>query len=285
MNFYRQYSLIIGLSVLVVVLALLLSSSDIVFSSGVAFLDADLHGPSVNEVYVETRMDLGNEEHMAAFPLQMGDWVGYDEDTAEWEERLGADVTILRGYTAPGIYRPVHFLVLRSRTSTSFHEPRLCYPAHGYNITEDGKDQVTITHADWVEEFSNISIPLEKLIVEKVTDDGKLERLVVLSVYVKGNQFATDAVTMIRIEKRILDNGSYEDTVNVEKAFLTEAIPLMFVPSEKDGWNPIVSELAGWGIGGYFIIVGLVGIPIGIIVYPRVRYARRPVEDKSYFNQ
>lgn len=280
MDFYRQYSLIIGLSVLVVVLALLLSSSDIVFSSGVKFLDADLHGPSVNEVYVETRMDLGNEEHMAAFPLQMGEWVGYDEDTAEWEERLGADVTILRGYTAPGIYRPVHFLVLRSRTSSSFHEPRLCYPAHGYNITEDGKDQVTITHADWVEEFSNISIPLEKLIVEKVSDDGKLERLVVLSVYVKGNQFATDAVTMIRIEKRVPDNGSYEDTVNVEKAFLIEAIPLMFVPSEKDGWNPIVAEFAGWGIGGYFIIIGLVGIPVGIIVYPRVRYARRPVEDE-----
>jgi len=277
MNFFRQYSLIIGLSILVVVFALLLSSYDNVFSSGVTFLDNDLHGPSTDEVYVETRMNLGSEEHMAAFPLKMGEWVGYDEDTAEWEERLGADVTILRGYTAPGIYRPVHFLVLRSRTSSSFHEPRLCYPAHGYNITEDGKDQVTITQDDWVEDFPNISIPLEKLIVEKETDDGKLERLIVLSVYVKGNQFTTDAVTMIRIEKRVPDNGSYEDTVNVEKAFLTEAIPLMFVPSEKEGWNPIVAELAGWGIGGYLIIVCLVGIPIGIIAYPRVRYRRKTV--------
>ena len=277
MNFLRQYSLIIGLSVLVIVIALLLSSSDMVFSSGVTFLDDELFGPSANEVHVETRMDLGSEKHMTEFPLNMGEWVGYDEDTAEWEKRLGADVTILRGYTAPGVYRPVHFLVLRSRTSSSFHEPRLCYPALGYNITEDGKDQVIMTHPDWAAEFSTISIPLEKLIVEKQTEDGKLDRLVVLSVYFRGNQFKTDSVTMIRIEKKVSENGSLEDTIDLEKAFLTEAIPLMFVPADKDGWNPIVAELAGWGIGGYLIIVCLVGIPIGIIAYPRVRYRRKTV--------
>ncbi len=55
----------------------------------------------------------------------------------------------------------------------------------------------------------------------------------------------------------------------------------MFVPAEKEGWNPIVAELAGWGIDGYLLIVVLLGIPLGIITYPLTKYGRKPDSKKT----
>lgn len=281
MNFLKQYSLIIGLSILIVVLALLFSSSDLIFSSSVTFIDSDLLDTSGTEVNVKTKMDLGNEEYMASFPLQMGGWVGYEMDTAEWEEKLGADVSILRGYTAPGWYKPVNFLILQSDSEYGFHPPRLCYPAHGYTIQEDGHEQVMIMHPDWTKENSNISIPMEKLVLVKESDGSVTERLIVLTFYFRGNQFTTDTITMIRVEADAPNEGSYEAVLNVEKDLIIEAIPLMFDPDEQDEWNPIVAELASWGIGGYFVIIALMSIPLGIIIYPKIRYKQEPNLRKS----
>ncbi len=275
MNFFRQYSLIIGLSVLVVICALLLSSSDIVFSSGVSFLDADLHNTSKGKIYVKTRIDLGKGEHIETFPTKIGDWVGYDEDTSVWEGKLGADVTLLRGYTTIGMYSPIHFLILQSESEYGFHPPRLCYPAHGYTIQEDETEWVEITHPSWTEGNVNISIPLEKLVLTMESDGELIERLVVLTFYLRGNQFTTDDITMVRIESKAPIVGSYEDVLNWEKALIREAVPVLFDPDVEKGWNPMVAELAEWGIGGYFLIVVLLGIPLGIIVYPRTKYGRR----------
>lgn len=276
MDFFRQYSLIIGLSVLVVVLALLLSSSDIVFSSGVSFLDADLENTSKGEVYVKTKIDLGDKKHIKEFPHNIGEWVGYDRDTSEWEAKLGADVTLHRGYTTVGMYNPISFIVLQSESEYGFHPPRLCYPAHGYKIVEDEIERVEITHPDWTEEQTSISVPMEKLVLTMESDDGEVtERLVVLTFYLRGNQFTTDAITMVRIEADAPLEGSYEDVLNWEKTLVREAVPVLFDPDEEEEWNPIIAELAGWGIGGYLIIVAALSVPLAVIIYPRMKYRRK----------
>ncbi|MCP4612787.1 MAG: exosortase-associated EpsI family protein [Planctomycetes bacterium] len=274
MDFIKQYSLVLGMSILIGVIALLFASSDLMFSSGATFIDTGLHSTSGDEVYIETKVDFGNQAYVAAFPLEFEEWSGYDEDTTEWAERLGADVALLRGYTAPGMYQPIFFLIMQAKTESSFHSPEICYPAQGYSIQEKADEAVLITDVSWTNDISSLSIPIEKLVVIKELDGGGTDRRVVLYFYVKGNQFTSDTITMIRMEASAPANGSYESILNQEKEFLAQAIPYMFGPGEEEEWNPIVLEMAGWGVGGYVIIVFLLCIPVAIFVYPMTRWGR-----------
>ena len=134
MDFYRRYSLLLGLLVLALVIALLLTTPASMFSPGVTFIDSELYRSSGDEAYVRTKMDFGNSEHVNAFPHQFSVWQGYDYDTAALKESLGADIILLRGYVRPGLYQPIFFLLMQARTESSFHPPPICYPAMGYEI-------------------------------------------------------------------------------------------------------------------------------------------------------
>ena len=124
----------------------------------------------------------------------------------------------------------------------------------------------------WVKESATLSIPFGKLIVlRRAKDKTVLERRVLLFCYVKGNQFTTDTITMIQIEALAPFSGSYEGTLNEEKEFLSQAIPLLFEPGEEVNWHPIATDIIELGLSGY-IIVGLVLlIPVLVIVFPILR--------------
>ena len=259
---------------------LFLSSSDLIFSSGVTFIDTELHRSSGDEAYVRTKMDIGSQEHMAAFPLSIGNWTGYDYDASNWVEELGADVVLMRGYAPRAFAQPVFLLIMQARTESSFHPPTVCYPAQGYEIQEKGKETVVVTDTSWAESPSSKSVPVNKLVVTKEDEDGAItERRVVLYCYVKGNQITTDTITMIRTEALAPIEGSYEGSVSVQRDFIDQSIPYIFEPAEEKEWNPIVLELVDWGIGGYFVIFILLCIPAAIIIYPRTKWGAQ--KDKS----
>ena len=74
---------------------------------------------------------------------------------------------------------------------------------------------------------------------------------------------------MIRVSARAPINDSYEEALNLTKDFMAEVVPYMF---EVRGEEDITAvQLAKSGIGRWLIIGVLVSVPIGIIVYPRVR--------------
>ncbi len=285
MDFIRQYSVVLGLSILIGVIALLLASSDIMFSSGVTFIDTGLHYASGDEIYIETKLDFGNQEHMADFPMEFGEWRGYEEDTSDWSEQLGADVAVLRGYATPGMYQPIFFLIMQAATESSFHPPEICYTAQGYDIYENSSERVLVTGENWTEELSSVSIPLEKLVVIREPYEGSIDRRVVLYFYVKGNQFSSDTITMIRLEASVPANGSYDEKIlEQEKELLAQAFQHMFEPVEED-WNPVVLEMSGWGVRGYALIVFLLGIPTAILIFPLTRWGRgasEKSESQSY---
>ena len=97
MVFYKRYSVLFGLFALVCVIVLLFSTPDSLFSRGVSFIDSELNRSSGNEAYVITKMNLGSQEHVSAFPTEIGEWKGYDYDTTRVSEDLGADVVLLAG--------------------------------------------------------------------------------------------------------------------------------------------------------------------------------------------
>ena len=275
MDFYRRYSLPLGLLALVLVVVLLLSAPGVVFSPGVTFIDTELHRSSGDEVYVRTKMDFGSQEHMATFPREIGDWSGYDYDATEVKEMLGADVILLRGYDRPGLYQPMFFTIMQSQTESSFHPPPVCYAAQGYSIQDEGKEKILVTDTSWTEApSSSMSVPLARMVVFKESDGEITERRVVLYCYVKGNQFTSDTITMIQGEALVPIDGSYDGIVDVEKDFIALTIPYMFEPAEVEEWSPLALHLAQHGAVGYFAIVLLLLVPVAIIIYPRVRVGR-----------
>jgi hypothetical protein len=265
----------VGIAILITVVLLLMTSRDVLFSPVTTFIDTELYRSSGNEASVRTKMDFGSQEHMAAFPRGLGKWVGYDYDTTKYVELLGADIMLLRGYEPSTFTQPLFFLILQANTESSFHPPKVCIRAQGHEIQEEGDEKVVVTDATWVKGSSSTSIPLKKLVTTKNSKDGRvMERRVVLFCYVKGNQFYTDTITMLQIEALAPISGSYEDTLNEEKSFLIQAMPLMFEPSGKSQWHPLVMWLIERGIAGYLVIAFLLLVPIMVICYPRIRWRK-----------
>ena len=63
--------------------------------------------------------------------------------------------------------------------------------------------------------------------------------------------------------------GSLGGTLNYTKEFMGEVVPYMF--EVQEGEEIIAVRLAQSGISGWLIIGALVSVPVGIIIYPRVR--------------
>jgi hypothetical protein len=263
---------VVGIAILIIVVLLLLTSPNLLFSPVVTFIDTELYHSSGDEVPVRTKTDFGSQEHMAAFPREIGKWDGYDYDTTKYVESLGADIMLLRRYEPRTFSQPIFFLILQANTESSFHPPKVCIQAQGHEIQEEGDEEIFVTDAAWAKESSSMSIPLKKLVSIKKSQDGKItERRVVLFCYVKGNQFYTDTITMIQLEALAPLEGSYEGALNEEKDFISQAIPLMFEPSGESTWHPIFRVLIEWGIAGYLVIAFMLLVPVTIILYPRIR--------------
>ncbi len=278
MDFIKKYSSILGVSILIVVLVFLLSSSDLFFASGVTFIDTDLYRSTGDETYVRTQMDFGDTEYMNQFPLQIGDWWGFPYDSEEVRKQLGADTAVQLGYVSAGVFEPIFLTIVQAKTDTSFHPPDVCYSGAGYDIYEEGQEYILISDPSWTQENSDMSLPLKKLVVVQESDGVVKDRRIALYFYVKGNQYTTDTITMIRYEAIAPLEGSYEAILDRQKRLAIDTIPFMFAPTEEEEWNPIVLEIAGWGIVGYFIIVFMLSIPLAIIVFPRTRWGRSSAE-------
>ena len=273
MDFYRRYSLLLGFIVLALIVALLLSAPAQMFSPGVTFIDSELYHSSGDEVYVRTRMDLGSIEHVSAFPYQLGVWQGYDYDTTKVKEMLGADIILLRGYDRPGLYQPIFFLLMQAETESSFHPPHVCYPALGYEIEGEEKEQVLVREESWAETTStpSLSVPVSRMVIYKQAGGKVTERRVVLYCYIKGNQFTSDTITMMRVEALAPVEGSYDGILNMEKELITAAVPYIFEPGHEEEWQPLAVQLTAMGGGGYAAIAVMLCIPLAIIIAPRIR--------------
>ena len=274
MNHFKRNIIITGSALLIIVVIVLLVSPASFFSPTVTFIDTDLTKASENRLPVQTRTDFGNPQVVAAFPHKIDKWEGSDYDVTKYIELLGANLILLRLYMPSTFTQPVFFTIVQAKTNSSFHPPKVCFNAQGYQIQEEGDEQVAMTDASWLKDSSATAIPLKKLVVTKADKTGKItERRVALFCYVKGNQFYSDNITMIQTEALAPLQGSYEGSLGEQKAFLAQAIPLMFSPAQGDTqWRPLVSTLTERGAGGFALMALLLIIPIGIIIYPNLRY-------------
>jgi len=284
-DFFEEFSLLIGFTLLGFVSIILLSTPSSILASSITTIDTELSHASGDAMSVRTQMDFGNSEHVAAFPVITGDWRGTDDDTAKLKESLGADVMLMRAYSHPEIRQLVFFHILQSNNRSSFHPPIVCYPALGYTIEEEGRTNISVHNVSWASEplistwesrkeecgCFNGTFSAKKLVVTKESNtDGKVtERRVVLYFYVKDNPISSDTVTVVRVSALAPTDGSYEGVLDICKDFMGDTFPYMFEFREEE--DIIAVQLAKSGIGGWLIMGALVSMPIGIIVYPRIK--------------
>jgi hypothetical protein len=281
---------IIGLIALVFVIILLLSTPGMLLAKQVSVIDTELSRASGHETSVKTKMDFGDNAHVQALPTTIGDWQSIIFDTSKLAESLGAEVMLLRAYghtygngTLRG--KQVLLLIIQSDNRSSFHPPIVCYPAVGYRIEEETTEEIRVSNATWAEApwYPNVeleepgifngSMSAKKLVISKESDGEVTKRKVVLYFYVKDNTVITDKITMIRVSAYAPINGSYEGALNLTKDFMGEVVPYMFEIREEEEITAV--QLAKSGIGGWLIIGALVSVPIGIIVYPRIKNRKR----------
>jgi len=75
-------------------------------------IDTKLSHASEDVNFVRAKMDFGNNEHMQAFPKQIGDWSASDYNTTGIGQSLSADMMLMRAYSHPELYQPVLFLIM-----------------------------------------------------------------------------------------------------------------------------------------------------------------------------
>jgi len=276
MTFFKQYHWVLGLLILAAVITVMVGTPTMFFGKSTSFIYSNLSDPKSNQTYVRTNMDFGDSERIQEFPMEVGDWTGKSYDTNPWMEQLGADVALMRGYRKPGT-QYIWFLAMQSKSRSSFHPPEVCYPAMGWEITEEGFVEIPGEEASWIEKplypkFSKqkTTVRLKKLLVAKDTGRSAKERRLVLYFYVKHAEIgaASDVVTMIRISAIAPSEGSYESLLEREEELLLEFIPYMFDPGERE--DMIIVRLAKMGFGGVFLILISFSIPLALIFYPQL---------------
>lgn len=281
-DFFENYAKIFGLLMLAFVIIMLFSTPSMILAKRVTMIGTELSYASSYELPVRTKLDLGNTEHLQAFPTRIGEWTAYDYNTTGLAESLHADVLLMRAYSHPKLYQPIFLLVMQSHNRTSFHPPIVCYPALGYTIEGEGREIVTVQNASWAEDpwFSAVDrrnetvLPVKKLVVVKqAADTGRVtERRVVLYFYVKEGPLSSDAVSMVRVEALAPTDGSYDGILNVSREFMSETIPLMFEVHRAE--RVLFSSLATGSIADKLLLILLFLAPLAVIFYPELRAVR-----------
>jgi hypothetical protein len=285
-SYVEKYSRVVGLFLLAVVISTLLSTPSMIFARRITTIDTELSHATGEETPVQTLMDFGNNEHINAFPKHIGDWNASDYDTTGVAESLGADVMLLRAYSHPKLYQPVSFLIMQSKSRSSFHPPIVCYPALGYTIEEEGKEEIFVHNASWASKpvlpawesrkeemgYFNGTISVKKLIVvkesEKEGNKEVTERKVVLYFYVKKSPFVSNNVTMVRVSALAPLEGSYEGILNVTKEFMGDTFPCMFEIRKEE---PLVLFILLSSLAGK-VVIGLIVLPLLLIIfYPQIK--------------
>jgi len=147
----------------------------------------------------------------------------------------------------------------------------------GFEVESEGKELVMVKDHNW-KDTPSFSIPMTRMIISRESNGRITERRVVLYCYVKGNQFTSDTITMIRVEGLAPISGPYDGILGIEKDFLAMAIPYMFDPGEGGEWKPLVLQLVEFGIGGFLLIALMFLVPVLIIIFPRIRWRKRSAD-------
>jgi hypothetical protein len=115
-------------------------------------MDREAYSRTDDTRMVRTTYDLRNGPNLAAFPLQLGDWVGQDLPITNLETfpTLDADNIVYRGYTRDADNAMVMFSLVGGTKGQSFHHPLVCYGWAQWATEDLGTTSVPVSGSDVV---------------------------------------------------------------------------------------------------------------------------------------
>ena len=269
----------IGIVLFFSILATLCSTHGMIFPQGISMIDTEINKAGNDVFFVKTKMDFGSAEHLLCFPNHLSEWEGvYDYNWAMIQEKLGADMMLVRAYVHPDLYQPLFFLIAQSKDTSSFHPPPICYRALGYEIDEEDTLYFPVKGDDWSEahwrsnqegDIFKGEFSAKKLIVSKRSPDGDIaERRAMLYCYVKNGEPVPHNITMIEVSAIAPAGLSDEGTIELLARFLGDSLPVMFEPRQSDGDLLATRLIQSYGVLGWVIIISAMSLPIAIMFLP-----------------
>ena len=286
----QTYRITIGMLLLMYILAVLFSTPGMISAGGVSLVASEIQHSAGNEIFVRTKLDFAHSETMADFPQCIGEWHSISYDWSRFKESLGAELLLSRAYRHPDYSNPVFFLIIQGKNTSTFHPPIVCYPALGYEIVEEGVEQVPIANASWAagpwrseregSVFKGV-MDAKKLVVVRRSGDGEItERRLALYYYVKDERMAMlNEITIIRLSAVVPLTGSYQEELEQVKKLASDTFPEMFEvkPKERMIAENIIIE---HGALGFLVIAVVVSVPIIFILLPFISKKKSRAEGK-----
>ncbi len=268
----NQYKILIATLLLIGCIVLLLSPPELLFQRGV-MVDTTPYYNSPDKTWVRTRMELGDKEAINALPLNVGNWSGFSiEVKKNIFEALGADTIIERAYRNTSDNNIVFFVIIRSKNTSAFHDPKVCYRYAGWNIINETQVSIKLNSSIWYEtqglidskrednERENVEIKVNKLLIER-NEKQQLILYFYLKEFILSN--SPEEITLVRAETLI---DSMDKSMQRTSNLLGEILPYLFIPATGKG-EPIAIQLYNtYGFIGIIIESILLLLPIFYIL-------------------
>jgi len=267
-KFWEEYSLIIGLLILAVECIILFSSPEDIFRTTVV-IDINMYYKTQYERLVLTSLNFYDQSDLERFPATIAGWGSTEFEPTKWElEALQPKVLLLRIYhkkhPVPGkpenvqMNRDIKFVLIHSGNMSSFHDPKVCYKANGFDVTDMGMEVIDMQSA-------TAELPYAR---EIVVQKGN-EKEVVLYWYMWGQGVPRDKQhsIMIRISTPIIFDE--DESLGVLKDFAEELFPVMYKQKARSSIIAVLL-IEKFGIFGFILDALIIAFPFFVMF----RYGR-----------
>ena len=258
-HFLEEYGTIVGLILLAVIVIVLLSSPESIFSN-LSTVDTGLNYKTPNEVWVKSRINLTfiqNKTLFTEFPKIIGSWEGVQFHAEEKRAKLvfGTDIVLVRKYYNGE--RDIQFVFVKGENSTDVIHPVRCF-GRSWNVTEQGIESV---HPEgW-----NATVNVNKLYAQS----GNATDVVLYWFMWSGAQRSVKNCIMVMVVTPVYYNESENTPLSALKDFSSGIIPRMYEYRPK---SDIIGKqlINNFGISGVILEISLIGLSLALVFYNRL---------------
>lgn len=228
---------------MVYILVFLLSPAN---SMDFTVVDSEYWRESGNRQIVKSAYNYNDKESIEQFPVQLGEWTGYNYYYPGVVDALNAEIVLSRSYTRGD--DQIMMDIIHSKMSESFHKQQICVEGNGWTIVNESKELIEVNST---RHNPYMAINVNKLDIEK---NGTRQVMMYWFMFKKSR--SSNAVTMIRLLAPV--EHDYRQTSITMSEFIKNQLFLAMY--ENVGITPSIAETLIYGnkkAGHVFLFLAL----------------------------
>jgi hypothetical protein len=219
-----------GIILMAHILVFLLSPTNIM---DFTVVDSEYWRESGNGQIVKSGYNYNDKESIEQFPMQLGEWTGYNYYYPDGVDTLNAEIVLSRSYARGDDL--VLMDIVHSKMSESFHKQQICVEGQGWTIVNESKELIEVNST---RHNPYITIYVNKLDIEK---NGTRQVMMYWFMFKKFR--SSNAVTMIRLLAPV--EHDYQQTSIMMGDFIMNQLFLAMY--ENVGITPTIGETIIYG--------------------------------------